>query len=76
MLVPRSENARLQSNFYRDQYRRVLRLLLASLVLVFILLTVIIYLIIFREPQQYYANTTEGRILPMPGNMSGNRNGT
>jgi hypothetical protein len=66
MLSSRSDNARLQSDFYRDQYRKMLRWLMGSVVIIIIMVLMIIYQILFRAPQQYYANTIEGRILPMP----------
>lgn len=66
MLGRRSDIARLQSDFYRDQFRKMLRWLTVSLAIIFLLLAAIIYLILFRPPMHYYANTTEGKILNMP----------
>lgn len=66
MLGPRHEIARLQSDFYRDQFRKILRWLLYSVFVMFALIAGIIYLILFQPAQRYYANTTEGKILPMP----------
>lgn len=66
MLGARHEIARLQSDFYRDQLRRVLRWLLYTTIFIFILIALIFYLILFQPAQHYYGNTTEGMILPMP----------
>lgn len=66
MLGQRREIARLQSDFYRDQFRKMLRWLVGSTVIIYLLIAVIIYFILQKSPQQYYANTTEGKIMPMP----------
>ncbi len=66
MLADRRDNARLQSDFYRDQYRKILRWLMYAMFLILILIATLIYLILFQPSRQYYANTTEGKILPMP----------
>lgn len=70
MIGSRNEIARLQSDFYRDQFRKVVRWLMVSVVLMFILIFMIIYFILFQPTQDYYANTTEGRILDMPSSIS------
>ena len=66
MLGPRHEIASLQSDFYRIQFRKVLRWLGYSLVIVFLLIAGIFYLILVEPSQSYYGNTSEGKILPMP----------
>jgi amino acid permease len=66
MIGSRSEIARLQSDFYRDQFRKVVRWLIVSVMLMFILILMIVYFILFQPTQDYYANTSEGRILDMP----------
>lgn len=66
MLGKRHEIARLQSDFYREKYRKILRWLLVSLLIIFVLIAAVAYLIFFRQPQQFYANTSEGEILTMP----------
>ena len=70
MIGSRNEIARLQSDFFRDQFRTVVRWLMVSVVLMFILIFMIIYFILFQPTQDYYANTTEGRILNMPSTIS------
>ena len=66
MLGNRNEIARLQSDFFRDQFRKVLRWLLVSVVLMFILIALIVYFILTQPRPQFYGNTIEGRILKMP----------
>jgi hypothetical protein len=66
MIGNRSDIPRLQSDFYRDQFRKLVRWLLVSVVLMFILIFMILYCIWFQPTQEYYANTIEGRILDMP----------
>lgn len=70
MIGSRNEIARLQSDFYRDQFRKVVRWLMISVALMFILIFMIVYFILFQPTQDYYANTTEGRILNMPSTIS------
>lgn len=76
MLGQRHEMARLQSSFYRDQYRKTLRGLMLAIVIIYILIAAIIYLLLFQPSARYYANTTEGKILlmPTPQVMLGNKN--
>lgn len=66
MIGHRREIARLQSDFYRDQFRKILRWLLASVFIIFALMAVIMYLVFFEPIQKHYANTTDGKILAMP----------
>jgi hypothetical protein len=60
------EIASLQSDFYRDKFRKTLRWLLISIILMLILIIAMIYTILFRKEPNYYANTTDGIILSMP----------
>jgi hypothetical protein len=66
MLGRRSEIARLQSDFFRDQFRRMVRWLMMSVLVMLVLIAAIIYSILVQPSRSYYANTTEGRILLMP----------
>lgn len=66
MLGNRSEIARLQSDFFRDQFRKVVRWLLVSVTLMFVLIALIVYFILTQPNPKYYGNTIEGRILKMP----------
>lgn len=66
MIGRRSEIAWLQSSFYRDQFRKMVRWLLYAVIIILVLIAAIIYSVLFQPQQDYYANTTEGRILNMP----------
>lgn len=66
MLASRNEIAGLQSDFYRDKYRKTLRLIMINIFIMYILIAIIMYLILFQTKPTYYANTTDGRILSMP----------
>jgi len=65
MLGRHQEVPRLQSDFYRDAYRKTLRWIIVSIGIIFLLLLGIIYLIFFQPPQNYYANTLEGKIISL-----------
>jgi hypothetical protein len=69
MIGSRNEIARLQSDFYRDQLRKVVRWLMVSVILMFVLIAMVIYFVLFQPSQDYYANTMEGRILDMPSTI-------
>lgn len=59
------ELVRLRNNFYRDNYRRVMKLLLImSLVMVVLVLTMA-YLFTHREEPKYFATTQSGRVLEL-----------
>lgn len=66
MIAPRHEVARLQSDFYRQQFHRMLRWTMYALAFIFILICLIVYQILVEPSPSYYANTSEGKILPMP----------
>jgi len=66
MIGRRSDIAWLQSDFFRDQFHKMVRWLIYAALIMLALIAVIIYLILFQPKQDYYANTTEGRILNMP----------
>lgn len=70
MIGRRNEIARLQSDFYRDQFRKIVRWLLGAAILMLVLIFLIIYSILVQPTQDYYANTIEGRILDMPSSVS------
>lgn len=69
MIGSRNEIARLQSDFYRDQFRKVVSWLIGSVIFMFILIFMIIYFVLIQPSQSYYANTAEGRILDMPSTL-------
>jgi hypothetical protein len=62
----RSDIARLHSDFYRDQLRKTLQWLVASVFFMLLIMLVTFYVVLTAPSQRYYANTSEGRILPMP----------
>jgi len=66
MLASRHAVAGLQSDFFRDQFRKMLRWLFYSVILMFTLIAMIVYFILAEPNQLYYANTQEGKIFAMP----------
>jgi hypothetical protein len=66
MTADRYAIPRLQSDFYRDQFRRILRWLMFSMATIIALILAIIYLLFLEPLTPYYANTSEGKILVMP----------
>jgi hypothetical protein len=71
MIGNREDSARFHSDFYRDKYLGMLRSLLISVCMTVILICGIVYLVLFREPPQYYATTVDGQIIPMAQNSNG-----
>ena len=65
MVGDRQRIARYHSDFYRDNYHKMLRWLLMSSFVMLLLIAAIIYSILSTHPSQYYASTTEGEIIPM-----------
>jgi hypothetical protein len=65
MYGDRREVARLQSDFYREGYYKMLRLLIVSVVLLLGLVGAIIYCVFTQPPAAYFASTTTGQIIPM-----------
>lgn len=59
------ENARLQSDFYRDNYYKILKGILLALIVIMLLVLAIIYFVVFTAPPQYYGTATSGQIIPM-----------
>ena len=65
MIGGREKKARYASDFYRDNYHRMLRWLLITSFLMLVLIGAIIYFILFAPTSKYYATTTQGQIIPM-----------
>jgi hypothetical protein len=65
MIGDRHETARMQSDFYRNNYYRVLRLLLFSTGVMLSLILAIIYFVLVVPPTPYYAMTTTGQIITL-----------
>lgn len=59
------ELIRLRNNFYRDNYRRVMKLLLIMTLVSVLLISAIFYLIAHRPTPQYFATTQSGRVLQL-----------
>ena len=57
------ELVRLRNNFYRDNYRRVMKLLLIMSVIIILLLMVVGYLLKHQPMPKYFATTQSGRII-------------
>lgn len=57
------ELVRLRNNFYRDNYRRVMKLLFVLSVIIVFLLVVIGYLLKNQPTPKYFATTQSGRII-------------
>jgi hypothetical protein len=65
MIGRKHQLARLQSDFYRDNYYKMLRGIMVSAVVIFLLIIAIIYYVLFTAPPQYYGTATSGQIIPM-----------
>lgn len=55
----------LRNNFYRDGYRRVLVILLIMVVINVVLLGLLGYMLTHRPEPQYFATTSDGKVIPM-----------
>jgi hypothetical protein len=66
MIAPRHEIPRLQSNFYRDQFRKIIKWVLVCTVVNIIFVGIVIYYVFITPPRVYYANTIAGKIMNMP----------
>ena len=70
MIGNRNEIARLHSDFYRDQFRKMIGRLVVCVVIMVLLILTIIGFIVFQPATIYYGNTIEGRIIKMPPSSS------
>lgn len=59
------ELIRLRNNFYRDNYRRLVGMLLVMIIINFLLVGVLVYLLTHRPAPQYFATSADGRITPI-----------
>lgn len=59
------ELVRLRNNFYRDNYRRLVGMLLVLILINLCLVGGIIYLLTHRPAPQYFATNADGRITPL-----------
>lgn len=65
MIGDRQQQPRLQSDFYRDSYYKILNALIFSCLIIVLLIAAIIYFVLFHPPTHYYATTLGGQIIPM-----------
>ena len=65
MIGHRYEIARFQKDFYRDSYRKMLIVLILSIVVMLGLIAAIIYVILTQPSHGFYASTLNGQIIPM-----------
>ena len=65
MIGKRYEQPKFYSNFYRDQYYKMLRRLMILSVLILCLTLALIYYLLYPEAPHYYASTTTGQIISM-----------
>ncbi len=65
MIGHRNFSAAYQSNFYRDQYRKLLIALVASIVIMLGLILAIIYVVLNQPKPEYYASTLNGQVIRM-----------
>ncbi len=59
------EVVKLRNNFYRDSYRRVILVLLLSIILNVLLAIAGGYLFMYRPNPQYFATTADGRVIKL-----------
>lgn len=59
------ELVRLRNNFYRDNYRRVMKLLLIMAIAMIALVLTMSYLFTHRQEPKYFATTQTGRVLQL-----------
>lgn len=59
------EIVRLRNNFYRDNYRRLVGILLFMILINLGLVFGIVYLLTHRPTPQYFATSADGRIIPL-----------
>jgi hypothetical protein len=65
MVGGRQRIASFQSDFYRDNYHKMLRQLIVATMIMLLLVVTIIYFILTSPPTKYYGTTTQGQIIPM-----------
>ncbi len=65
MIGDRHEMPRYQSDFYRENYNKIVRWLFVSALMMLFLILVIIYFEIFVPTTKYYASTTTGQLIEL-----------
>lgn len=59
------EQVKLRNNYYRDNFRRVVKVLLGMVFVCICLIAVIIYQYRTRPEPRYFATSADGRITPL-----------
>jgi len=59
------ELVRLRNEFYRDNYHRILLILLIAILAIFILIGALTYVVTHPPQAKYFATDTTGRIVPL-----------
>lgn len=67
MIANRYEIPHFQSAFYRDQYHKILRMLILEALIMICLILAILYYIFFQPNVHYYITTTSGQIRLLKG---------
>ena len=65
MIGKRYEQPKFYSDFYRNQYHKMLRRLMVLSVFILFLTLGVMYYLFYPEAPKYYASTTTGQIIPM-----------
>jgi hypothetical protein len=56
------EQVKTRKNYYRNNYRASLRILMYCLIIIFCLLVAIIFMVITKPEPGYYASSNEGKV--------------
>lgn len=56
---------RMRNDFYKDNYRRVLGLLIMAIVIIAMLTSVLVYMLTHPPAPKYFATDSQGRLLPV-----------
>src|SRR5262245_6955283 len=59
------ELIRLRNEFYRDNYRKVIGVLLVTIIIIFILAGILAYLLSHPPAPKYFATDSQGRIIQL-----------
>lgn len=65
MIGNRQQQAKYQSDLYRDNYHKILNALMMSCFIILLLILGIIYFILTQTSPNFYATTLNGQIIPM-----------
>lgn len=65
MIGTRQQQARYQSDFYRESYHKILNALIFSCIVILLLISGIIYLLLSKPSPHYFATTMGGQIIQM-----------